>query len=117
MRACTSTRRLLQHHSKHVEARERELAAFLGFPAIFEKAPSQMVQTQWLVQLFSCHVDSDFRFKVFCRILYRLGELDGETERIVASPNHFRRKGHVGVNMSVIPNFDTHSVECGMYLC
>ena len=29
----------------------------------------------------------------------------------------FRRKGHAGENMSVIPHFDKPSVEGGIYLC
>jgi len=40
----------------------------------------------------TCQVGADFQLKVFCGTLYKLGELDGETERIVASPNHFSPK-------------------------
>ena len=48
---------------------------------------------------------------VFCDILYKVGELDGETERIVASPNHFspkraRRRGNLK-----IPRLRTPSVD------
>ena len=66
--------------------------------------------------IYTCQVSADFRFKVFSGILYKLGALNEETKRTVAWPNHFRRKGHVGVNMSVIPCFDTPGVEGDIYL-
>jgi hypothetical protein len=52
-----------------------------------------MVEIQPFVQLFiTCQVGADFRFGVFCGIMYKLGDLDGETERIVPQPNQFSPK-------------------------
>ena len=48
-------------------------------------------------------VGADFRFEFLSRILYKIGELGGETERIVVLLTIFRRNGYIGVNTSVIP--------------
>ena len=73
-------------------------AAFFGFPAIFEKAPSQMVDTATGVAIYTCQVGADFRFKVSSGNMYKLAKLDGETERVVLwrRLTIFRRKGHFG---------------------
>ena len=85
---------------------------------IFEKGPKPNGQNRLVgAAIYTCQVGADFGFKVFCRILYKVRELDGQTDRTVALPNHFRRKWHVGVNMSVIPCFDTPNVEGYIYLC
>jgi hypothetical protein len=61
-------------------------AAFLGFMAIFEKGLKPNDRSKVIgAAIFTCQVGADFGFKVFCKILYKVGELDGETERIEAS--------------------------------
>jgi hypothetical protein len=50
----------------------------------------------------------------FCGILYKLGELDGETERIVASLNHFSPKRTRRCSTSKIPRLRTPRVESDM---
>jgi len=68
-------------------------AAFLGFAAIFEKRPKPNDRSTVIgAAIYTCQVGTDSGFKVFCGILYKLGELDGETERIEASTNHFSAK-------------------------
>ena len=65
----------------------------MGFPAILEKGPKPNGRNTVVdAAIYTFQVGADFRFEVFCWILYKLGELDGETERIVASPNHFSPK-------------------------
>ena len=62
----------------------------MGFPAIFEKGPKPIGRNTVVgATMYTCQVGADFRFKDFYGIMYKLGELDGETERIVASPHHF----------------------------
>ena len=62
----------------------------LGFLAIFEKGPKPNGRNTVIgAAIYTCQVGADFRFKVSCGILYKLGELDGQTERTVASPNNF----------------------------
>ena len=64
--------------------------AFLGDQAIFEKGPKPNARTAVTgAASYTCQVGAEFRFEVFSRILYKLGEMGGETERIVASLNHF----------------------------
>jgi len=87
-------------------------AAFLGFTAIFEKGPKRNDRSTVVgAAIYSCQIGADFGFKIFCEILYKLGELDGEIERIEASTNHFRRKGHIGVNNAFNPCFETLRVQ------
>ena len=55
----------------------------MGFPAIFEKGPKPNGRnTATGVAILTCQVGADFRFKDFSGVLYKAGELDGETERI-----------------------------------
>ena len=58
--------------------------------AIFEKGPKPNGRnTVNCAAIYTCLVVADFRFEDFCGIVYKLGELVGETERIVTSPNQF----------------------------
>jgi hypothetical protein len=66
--------------------------------------------------VYICQVGADFRFEVFCGILYKLGELDGEAERIVASPNHFSPKRARRRECAFNPCFGTLTAEVDMYL-
>jgi len=84
----------------------------LGFTAIFEKGPKPNDRSTVIgAAIYTCQVGAYFEFEVFCGILYKLGELDGETERTVASRNVFRRKGHIGVNNAFNPCFETLKVS------
>ena len=68
-------------------------AAFLGFTAIFEKGPKPNDRSTVIgAAIYTCQVGADSGFKVFSEIVYKFGELDGETERIEASTNHFSAK-------------------------
>ena len=65
----------------------------MGFTAIFEKGPKPNDRnTVIFAAIYACQVGADFGFKVFCGILYEVGELDGETERIEAPTNRFSAK-------------------------
>jgi len=65
----------------------------LGFTVIFEKGPKPNDRSTVVgAAIYTCQVGADSRFKDFCGILYKLGELDGETERIKAPTNHFSAK-------------------------
>ena len=62
----------------------------MGFTAIFEKGPKPNDRSTVIgAAIYACQVGADSGFKIFCGILYELGELDGETERIEAPTNHF----------------------------
>ena len=62
----------------------------MGFPAIFEQGPKPKARTAVTgAAIYTFHVGADFQFEVFCRIIYKLGELDGETERIVVVAQPF----------------------------
>ena len=79
-------------------------AAFLGFTAILGKGPKPNDRSTVIVAaIYTCQIGADFGFEVVCGILYKLGELDGETERIVTSPNHFGENGTSASIMPLIP--------------
>ena len=57
----------------------------MAFTAIFDKAPKPNDRSTVIgAAIYTCQVGAYFAFKVFCGVLYELGELDGETERIEA---------------------------------
>ena len=65
----------------------------MGFPATFEKGPKPNGRSILVgAAIYTCQVGADFGFEVFCGILYKLGEFDGETSRIEASTNRFSAK-------------------------
>ena len=88
----------------------------MGLPAIFEKGLKPNGRNNVIgAAIYTCQVGACFRFKVFCGLLYIVGELDREIERMWRRLTLFRRKGHVGVKMPVIPGFDTPSVKKNMF--
>ena len=65
----------------------------MGFTAIFEKGPKPNDRSTVIgAAIYNCQVYAGFGFKVFCGIQYKLGELDGEAERIEAPTNYFSAK-------------------------
>ena len=59
----------------------------------FEKGPKPNGRSIVIgAAIYTGKVGADLGFKALCGILYKLGELDGETERIEASRNNFSAK-------------------------
>ena len=84
----------------------------MGFTVIFEKGPKPNGRNTVIgAAMYTCQVGADFRFKDFSGNLYKVGELDGETERTVASLNHFSPKRTLRCSMSKIARLRTPSVE------
>ena len=62
----------------------------MGFTPILEKGPKPNDRSTVIdAAIYTFQVGAYSGFKVFWEILYKLGELDGETERVEAPTNHF----------------------------
>ena len=99
---------LPQHDIKHGEALEHEPVALLGFPAIFEKGPKPNGRNT-VIGVAICL--SRRRRLPIQGLLRDYVQIWGETECVVAPPNHFSPKRARRRENLKIPSLGTPSVE------